>query len=244
MNLVIDIGNTRTKAALFHNKECLSLKVYNSLHDLLNDTPFFEKAQQAIIASVVDGLEHQFELLNSLIPTIIFTSDTPIPIQNLYLSSATLGSDRLCASIAGYALYPHSNVLTIDAGTCLKYNFVNEDNQYLGGGISPGLTMRFKALAHFTSKLPLVEIDVNECTLIGNNTQSSILSGVINGAVSEIDGIISNYKSLYPQIFVLLTGGDSEFLAKQLKNSIFAHQNLVLKGLNYILNYNLELQKS
>ena len=243
MNLIIDIGNTRTKAALFENKACQAFKIYNSLRDLLNDPDFFKNAQKAIITSVVSGQENEYELLNTMIPVIVFTTNTPIPIRNLYQSSATLGSDRLCASIAGFELYPNRDVLSIDAGTCIKYNFVNSQNEYLGGGISPGLTMRFKALEYFTSKLPLVEFDLKNHPLIGNNTQNSIISGVINGSISEVDGIISSYKVQYPQILVLLTGGDSEFLAKQLKNSIFTHQNLVLKGLNHILNYNLELQK-
>ncbi|MBL7935305.1 MAG: type III pantothenate kinase, partial [Bacteroidia bacterium] len=104
----------------------------------------------------------------------------------------------------------------------------------------PGIQMKFKALHQFTSKLPLVETDYDYIDLIGNNTSKSILSGILNGSIAEIDGIINQYKLQYPDVICILTGGDSEYLAKRLKNSIFAHQNLVLKGLNDILNYNLE----
>ena len=240
MNLVIDIGNTRIKSALFVGNMLHTFKIVDSLEQLLTDTEFLNKAKHAIIGSVVEDVDSFYERLNQIIPTIIFKSSTKIPVTNLYKSIATLGSDRLSAAVAAYYLFPNSNVLTIDAGTCIKYNFTNHKNEYLGGAISPGMAMRFKALHQFTSKLPLVEPNWSYTDLIGTNTQNSILSGVLNGSIAEVDGIIDGYKLLYPDILVLLTGGDSEFLAKRLKNSIFAHQNLALKGLNDILNYNLE----
>lgn len=240
MNLVIDIGNTRVKAALFKENLLLELKIYNSVSELLSDLNFIRKGKNAIIGSVVDDLDLFYSALNSLIPTSVFTSQTKTPLTNLYYSVNTLGSDRLLAAIGAYTLYPNTDILVIDAGTCIKYNFTNSKNEYLGGGISPGIQMKFKALEHFTSKLPLVELDTNFNDLIGTNTQNSILSGVLNGSVAEIEGIINEYKILYPNIICVLTGGDSEFLAKRLKNSIFTHQNLVLIGLNDILNYNLE----
>ena len=242
MNLTIDIGNTRIKSALFAENKLQILKTHDSFELLLADTEFISKAKKAIICSVVDGLESYIEKLNQKIPTYIFQSDTQIPIKNLYQSAGTLGSDRLAAAIGGFYLYPNHDVLTIDAGTCIKYNFTNNKNEYLGGAISPGIQMRFKSLQIFTSKLPLVEPDLVFTDLIGTNTKNSIVSGVLNGAVAEVDGIINRYKSQYPEILILLTGGDSEYLAKRLKNSIFTHQNLVLKGLNTILNYNLELK--
>ena len=240
MNLVIDIGNTRIKSALFVGNKLHTFKIFDSFEQLLADTDFIHKANHAIIGSVVEGLDSFIERLHQKMPTIIFKSSIKIPLANLYQSVATLGSDRLSAAIASYYLHPNSNVLTIDAGTCIKYNFTNNLNEYLGGAISPGIRMRFKSLQHFTSKLPLVEPEWSYSDVIGRNTQNSILSGVLNGSVAEVDGIIDSYKLLYPDILVLLTGGDSEFLAKRLKNSIFAHQNLVLNGLNDILNYNLE----
>lgn len=242
MNLAIDIGNTRVKAGLFNRDQLTNLQIYKSLKDLALDEEFVKQAQQAIIGSVVDGLEEDILKLNSFIPTQIFTSNTRIPLINAYQSMSTLGSDRLSASIGAYNLYPNKNVLVIDVGTCIKYNFTNHKNEYLGGAISPGILMRLKALHQNTSKLPLVEVDFSYTDLIGSNTQNSILSGVLNGSLAEVEEIINQYKQQFPDLICVLTGGDSEYLAKRLKNSIFVHQNLVLKGLNNILNYNIDNQ--
>ncbi len=236
MNLVLDIGNTRIKAALFKGEVLAELKWFNSTDELLKDLLFIKQATSAMAGSVVSGHEVFYNSLNTLIPTSVFTSETPIPLKNNYQSASTLGSDRLAASIGAFTIYPHSNVLVIDAGTCIKYNFTNSANEYLGGAISPGVNMRFKALHQFTSKLPLVEFNDEYRDLIGTTTQNSILSGVINGSAAEIDGFIHSYKEQYPGLISVITGGDSEHLAKRLKNSIFTHQNLVLKGLNHILN--------
>lgn len=240
MNLIIDIGNTRVKAALFKENQLFELRIFDSVSELLSDLSFIKQAQNAIIGSVVEDLTLFNSALNSVIPTLTFTHQTKIPLLNLYHSASTLGSDRLAAAVGANMLYPNKDVLVIDAGTCIKYNFINSKNEYLGGAISPGLKMRFKSLEHFTSKLPLIELDENFDELIGRNTQNSILSGVLNGSIAEIDGLINDYVIQFPEVICILTGGDTEFLAKRLKNSIFTHQNLVLKGLNDILNYNLE----
>ena len=240
MNLIIDIGNTRVKAALFNGETLFESKVYDNVNAILSDKAFISKAKRAIIGTVVKEQEDFYSALNAIIPTIIFNSETKIPLTNLYQSASTLGSDRLAASVGAYFLYPNANVLVIDSGTCIKYNFTNSKNEYLGGGISPGIRMKLKALQTFTSKLPLVEANFSYNELVGNNTQNSILSGALNGSVAEIDGIISQYKLQFTDIICVLTGGDSEYLAKRLKNSIFAHQNIVIKGLNDILNYNSE----
>lgn len=240
MNLIIDIGNTRIKATLFDGNNLFEHKVYDTTSAILADTLYLSKAKKAIIGSVVDAQSNFYTALNAIIPTIIFTSSTKIPLNNLYQSASTLGSDRIAASIGAFYLYPNTNVLVIDAGTCVKYNFTNYKNEYLGGGISPGIQMKLKALHQFTSKLPLIQSDVLYTDLVGNNTKNSLLSGVLNGTVAEIDGIIDQYKLQFTNLICVLTGGDSEYLAKRLKNSIFANQNLVSKGLNDILNYTLE----
>ena len=242
MNLIIDIGNTRVKAALFKGNTPVELKIYSSLNHLLSDGLFIKQAHNAMVGTVVNDLESDIAKLNKIIPTSVFTSSTKIPLTNLYRSVSTLGSDRTSASVGAYYLYPNANVLVIDAGTCIKYNFTNANNEYLGGGISPGIEMKFKAVQHFTSRLPLVEFNKSFTDLIGTSTENSILSGVLNGTVAEIDGTIDQYKSQFADVICVLTGGDSEYLAKRLKNAIFAHQNLVLKGLNDILNYNSEHQ--
>lgn len=239
MNLVIDIGNTRIKLGLYKNNQLMEFVVLNSMPEVLQ-SDFITKSSHIIIGTVVNNIEAFVNQLSQLKPVTIFTSQTPIPIQNLYQSVSTLGSDRIAASIGAYYLYPNSNVLVIDAGTCIKYNFINAKNQYLGGGISPGIEMRFNALNKFTSKLPYISMEENFNTLIGNTTKNSILSGVLNGTVAEINGIINQYKSNYTDLICVLTGGNSQYLANHLKSSIFTHQNLVLKGLNDILNFTIE----
>jgi type III pantothenate kinase len=240
LNLVVDIGNTRVKAALFNKSGFQQLNHYQTTGELLQHSSFIQQASHAVVGSVVQEQEAFYEALNKVVPTLLFSTHTQIPLKNLYQSASTLGSDRLAASVGAYRLYPNQHVLVVDAGTCIKYNFTNADNQYIGGAISPGLRMRFKALQHYTSRLPLVEPDFLFEELIGTNTQNSILSGVLNGALTEVEGTIDRYKQQFPGLICVLTGGDAEYLAKRLKNSIFAHPNLVLKGLNDILNYTLE----
>jgi type III pantothenate kinase len=149
-----------------------------------------------------------------------------------------LENDRLAAAIAGATLYPGSNVLVIQAGTCITYEFINAQGEYIGGAISPGIQMRYKAMNTFTGKLPLIEHKKFD-GLIGQTTEESILSGVNNGILAEVDGIINAYKSQYPDLTIILSGGDADFFVKQLKNSIFAVPNIVLKGLNIILDFNV-----
>lgn len=239
MQLVIDIGNTRIKTALFEKDELKHFFVFNSFQEL-NASDIFEKHQinNCILGSVVNGLESDIEELKKKVYVLLFTSETPVPIQNLYKSAHTLGSDRLSAAIGANVIAPNQNILVIDAGTCIKYNFVNNKNQYIGGAISPGLQMRFKALHTFTSRLPLLSIDNDFNELIGNDTNSSILSGVQTAVIAELDGMIAQYKKEFNDLKVFITGGDVNFFEKRLKNSIFADQNLILKGLNAILNFN------
>ncbi len=239
MQLVIDIGNTRIKTALFEKDELKHFFVFNSFQEL-NASDIFEKHQinNCILGSVVNGLESDIEELKKKVDVLLFTSETPVPIQNLYKSAHTLGSDRLAAAIGANVITPNQNMLVIDAGTCIKYNFVNNKNQYIGGAISPGLQMRFKALHTFTSRLPLLSIDNDFNELIGNDSNSSILSGVQAAVIAEVDGMIAQYKKEFNDLKVYITGGDVNFFEKRLKNSIFADQNLILKGLNAILNFN------
>lgn len=238
MNLVIDLGNTRVKAALFNRHELTEAKAYNSLGDLVSDKAFYSKGKRCIISSVTNTNTQITAVLGEIKDIRFFTSETKIPLKNLYKSTSTLGSDRLAAAVGAYSLYPVKNNLVVDAGTCLKFNFTSENGEYFGGAISPGLQMRFKALQHFTDKLPLILFNENFDKLIGQTTEESILSGVINGILQETEGVINEYKKLYPDLTIVVTGGDTDFFAKHLKNRIFAHPHLVLAGLNEILIYN------
>ncbi|HOZ87575.1 MAG TPA: type III pantothenate kinase [Bacteroidia bacterium] len=192
------------------------------------------------IGSVTGAHEDVFESLKKKFKTTLFSATSPVPLKNLYQSALTLGSDRMAAAVGAYSFYPNSNVLTIDAGTCIKYNFVNANNEYLGGAISPGIPMRLKAMHDYTHALPEIEADTTYEKLTGQNTRESLLSGAIIGAALEADGMISSYKALYPALQVVITGGDAPYLCKQLKNRFFANQNILLYGLNTILNFNIE----
>lgn len=239
MQLVIDIGNTRIKAAVFDQKELKQYDVFLTFDQLLNSSLFQEfPISSAIICTVVNDLEKDIAKLGKKVNVLLFTAQTPVPLQNMYKTAATLGSDRLAGAIGGNTLFPSKNILVVDAGTCIKYNFVNDKNQYLGGAISPGLDMRFKAMNTFTSRLPLLHADPGFGKLIGTSTEESILSGVQTAVVLEVDGMINAYREEYPDLQVLFTGGDVNFFEKRLKNSIFADQFLILRGLNEILIFN------
>ena len=244
MNLIIDIGNTRIKAGLFLENELKHSFVFDSATDFF-EADIFRKflVKQCILASVVNEIEPFIIRLKEKVNVLVFSGETPTPIKNLYRSAHTLGSDRLAGAVGGNLVFPGKNVLVIDAGTCIKYNFVNANSEYIGGAISPGLQMRFKAMHTFTSRLPLLEVDENFQTLIGTNSSESILSGAQIGAIAEVDGCIALYKQQFPDINVVITGGDVNFFEKRLKNSIFADQNLILKGLNAILEYNIKVSK-
>ena len=234
MNLAIDIGNTCIKTGVFDGKELLRVQTYNSMEDLLKDEALFKGIKCISVSSVTDA---HIDLLNDKksLPIRIFSKDTTIPLINKYHSPETLGADRILASLGSFSLFPDRNVLTIDAGTCIKYNFVNAKNEFLGGAISPGLSMRLKAMNQFTFKLPLADLDMNYDKLTGTNTQESLLSGGLIGAVCEVESFILRYKEAHKQLEVCVTGGDAPYLCKQLKNRFFADAHLVLKGLNSII---------
>jgi type III pantothenate kinase len=241
MNLVLDIGNTLVKAALFQEDTLLanthfSLSEPDALHRFL----FEKKPTRLIISSVIAELPLFLEELQQRIPTIPFTSTSPLPFLNTYKSAGTLGSDRLAAAAGAWKRFPGQNVLVIDSGTCIKYNFLNSAGEYLGGGISPGIDMRFRALNVFTGRLPEIEADYSTHTLVGMNTRDSILSGVMNGALEEVSGLINRYEAQYRGIITVLTGGNYQFFEKRLKNRIFALPQIILEGLNEILEYNVK----
>lgn len=240
MNLALDFGNTRIKAALFNEGALVKTSTFNSEASLTAQMADFGPINHCIIGSVTGAHENIARSLSKLFPVTIFTPQSRIPLTNLYSSALTLGSDRLAASVGAYTLSPNQNVLTIDAGTCIKYNFVNHKNEYLGGAIAPGIPMRLKAMNHYTHALPLIEADPEYTQLIGSSTRESLLSGAITAAAAEADGMIQRYTEAFPDLVVYITGGDAAYLCKQVKSRFFANQNLLLTGLNAILELNLE----
>ena len=238
MNLAIDIGNTLIKCAVFKDDQIIQVLSFEDFDAEQAKTllKMFPDINSIILSSVIkhsDALEKIFLNYNF----ISLGHSTPLPLTNKYKSPETLGNDRLASAVAANYMFPFENTLIIDAGTCIKYDFVNSDNEYMGGGISPGIKMRFKALNYYTDKLPLLESE-KKVNLIGCNTNESIWSGVQLGAISEVKGVISMYEEIANKLKVILTGGDSIFFDKELKNSIFVDPYLILKGLNIILNYN------
>lgn len=241
MNLVIDLGNTRVKLALFDN----GLMLFSDNIEILSPE-YLEKFLEAnpgitaaILSSVVDFPGEIKTFLTNKFKFIELNPGTSLPLENLYKTPETLGKDRIAAAVGANNRFRNQDVLVIDAGTCIKYDFVNHKNQYLGGSISPGIDMRFKALHTFTSRLPLLN-DRDFNSLMGTNTRESILSGVLNGIRVEVQSFTDEYVKQYPGLKVILTGGDMDFFVKQLKNSIFADPFLILKGLNIILEENFK----
>ncbi len=242
MNLVIDIGNTRIKTALFDGHRFDNTAIFSTEEEL--KTFVLSKknvVKYAILSTVTTNYAELLNFLNTQFPTNLFSSETAIPLSNKYKSASTLGSDRLAAAIGANHLFPNENVLVIDSGTCLKFNFVNNQNEFIGGSISPGLQMRLKALNHFTGRLPLVSLEAGYSDFIGKNTNESILAGVLLGFIAEARGFIELYHAKFPDLKIILTGGDSEILEKELKMSIFAEPFLILKGLNTIIAHNHKL---
>lgn len=242
MKLIIDLGNSRQKAAVFSGETIIFQKCSATIYDSLMQIFQEYEITSAILASVINDFSDINDSIRSKCPLLIFDKDTPVPVKSIYQTPETLGNDRLASVVAANKMFPCKNVLVIDAGTCIKYDFIDSAAVYHGGAISPGLTMRLKALHTFTEKLPLIELSEQE-GLTGANTQDSILSGVVNGTVAEINGIIEQYNARYPNLTVVLSGGDSEYLVNKLKNKIFAVSNIVLHGLKIILDHNDNLQK-
>ncbi|GGD53686.1 type III pantothenate kinase [Muriicola marianensis] len=240
MNLVIDAGNTSTKLAVFRKQDLLfhSSTDADGFHKTVKDIfSKFPDISHALVASVGLLGKRELNVLSIFCKVELLTSVSKVPFKNSYASPATLGVDRIALATAAFYNYPHTNVLVIDAGTCITYDMVNDYGEYLGGAISPGLRMRYQSLNEHTARLPLLDPSPF-VELIGNTTEKSIHSGVIYGICKEIDGVISEYQSRFEHLTVILTGGDGQFLSNRLKNTIFANSNFLLEGLNYLLDYN------
>ncbi|MFN8295473.1 MAG: type III pantothenate kinase [Chitinophagales bacterium] len=238
MNLTIDIGNTRTKIGVFNQKNLLTVLTFDNSKEInLKEIISNFDIQQSIISGTIEIPKYILEALKELPNHLILDTNTRLPFQNNYSSKDTLGKDRLALIAAAQANYPNQNNLVIGCGTCITFNFINAKNEFLGGSIHPGLKMRLKAMHTFTGKLPLVELE-NNADLIGNDTKSNMLAGVLVAASKEIDGMIDEYLVKFPEMNIIITGGDADFLVYRLKNEIFAVPNFTLMGLNHILEYN------
>jgi type III pantothenate kinase len=241
VNLVIDIGNTYTKVAVFDAGQMVDFHETVSLTEHLAnqfalDYPAFDACILSAVKPYPDEIDHY---LKSRAFYIKLDAATPVPITNHYRSPESLGHDRLAMAVAAHALFPENHALVIGAGTTITYDLVISGGEYVGGAISPGIHMRYKSLNSFTGHLPLLNT-IEDSLLIGTTTLECIQSGVLNGIVSEMQGIIDRYKEQFSGLTIILTGGDHKYFDKQLKIKTFARPNFVLDGLNLILEHNLE----
>jgi len=240
MLLVIDVGNTQIKAAVFEQDTLLEKEIIaydywqNELKKIIEKFP---KIAFLVVASVGKLEKEDFLDLNSKLKVHFISRQSKFPFNNLYDSPATLGIDRMILASGAVLQFPNKNRLIIDAGTCITYDFIDANDNYFGGAISPGIRLRYESLHNYTSKLPLLKKEKpNE--IIGNSTTQSIHSGVINGISFEIEGFISSVLDKNDNFIIILTGGDTDFLAERLKNTIFANSNFLLESLNQTFQYN------
>ncbi|GEQ85351.1 type III pantothenate kinase [Patiriisocius marinistellae] len=242
MYLIIDVGNTLNKIAVFdrgalvHKKVSVKTAFLEAINQVSKAYPMMDNC---IISSVGKLSEASFSMLDSLFKVKVLTHESKIPFKNLYETPTTLGVDRIALVAAAAVQFPKKNVLVIDAGSAITYDFLTDKNNYIGGAIAPGIAMRYKALHNFTENLPLLK-KIDSYELIGTTTDKAIHSGVLEGVLLEIDGVINAYKKEYPNLTIILTGGDTDFLRDRLKNDIFANSNFLLEGLNHILEHNID----
>lgn len=236
--LCFDFGNTRLKCAVFRDRDFLEDKVLpdaseSGIRDLLNEY----QPDKAILSSVIN---HPAEIETLLAARTRFHKldhTSQLPFTTPVGKPETIGADRLALCAAAVDLFPQGHTLAIGLGTCITYNYINNRHEFLGGSISPGMHMRFRAMHEQTALLPLVKAEPG-FPLVGYDTRTNMLSGVILGMAKEIDGIIEAYALKYSNFNVLLTGGDMGFFVPHLKNKIFADPNLIYKGLYAISEYN------
>jgi type III pantothenate kinase len=239
MKLIIDEGNTLCKIGIFDRENLIHEEKTDQLTSAFIGKILtrYTDIGSAILGSVKRPDPAIVSFLEERLSFILLNHQTPLPIKIAYNTPQTLGADRIAAVVAANHYHSNNNVLVIESGTCITYDFIDSAGIYHGGSISPGLDIRYRALHNFTANLPLVEADKN-ADLTGKSTEMSINSGVINGISAEINGIISMYQSNYENLTIILSGGNLQYFDKNLKNNIFAVPNIVLRGLNLILDFN------
>lgn len=238
ITICFDFGNTRLKAAVFEKDQLKEIVILENDHkETIEAVVEKYQPQFTILSSVVNHNEEVEQVLSERSSFHKLSHLTKLPFTTPVGKPETIGADRLALCAAAVYLFPNKNNLAIGLGTCITYNFINNQNQFLGGSISPGLEMRFKSMNQLTAKLPLVKMEWN-FPLIGYDTKTNLLSGVAYGMAKEIDGIIDAYAEKYGNFNVQLTGGDTLHFAPLLKNQIFADPQLIFKGLYAISEYN------
>ncbi|TGD57338.1 type III pantothenate kinase [Flavobacterium humi] len=239
MILTVDVGNTRIKSAVFENDTLVEVMVFpheNFFGTIENILKKFQNITVLAVASVGKLDVEAFKSFSDRVKIHFITRENAFPFLNQYATPQTLGIDRMVLAAGAVLQFPGQNRLIIDAGTCVTYDFVDENDVYHGGAISPGTRLRYESMHNYTAKLPLLTLE-DPGSLIGNSTGQSMHSGVINGLAFEIDGYIDALQSENENFIIILTGGDANFLAKRLKNTIFANSNFLLESLNNLYLY-------
>lgn len=237
LNICIDIGNTNAKIGFFNNDELEEVLPHVSdrgIEKVLRE----KNVDKILISSVRKGIGKIVEKVKKKSNTLVLNHKTTLPIKSTYSTPETLGMDRIAAVVGANFLYKGRNNLIIDLGTCITYDLIDSSGTYHGGGISPGVDMRLKAMHKFTSRLPVVS-SKGSPGLIGKTTKECMASGAINGTIAELEGIIKQYKQFFEDLNIIFCGGGAIFFETKIKDHIFAVPNLVLVGLNQILRYNL-----
>lgn len=235
MYLTIDIGNSRVKTALFKGSKISHAKVHENFDLTILKSVAVKGVTHVIVCAVIGCPAEWKTFLKANFKLLELTNKTLLPIKNNYGTPDTLGKDRLSCAVASHTLFPKNNVLCINAGTCITYDFTDSKGVYHGGAISPGLSMRFKALHTFTGRLPLIEPDSTFNVLVGKTTKQSILTGVQQGMLKEIEAFITAYKKDHKSLQIVVTGGSLPWLKKHLTGKINYEPFFTLKGLNVIL---------
>ena len=241
MNVVVDAGNTFSKVGWFEGDKMLrheSRLTFPELLGAVQDHP----GERVIYSSVSHEVEKFREAVQPSVPVLALSSQTPVPLVKEYDTPDTLGADRVAAAVGAAALFPDEDCLVIDMGTCITYDFLERAGRFQGGAISPGMRMRFRAMHTFTERLPLVEPESGP-PLVGKSTRQSMLSGVMNGLAAEMNGLVAAHRAAAPGCRVVLCGGDAPYFESTLQPPVFVVAEIVLIGLNRILNYNVDLQK-
>lgn len=245
MNVVIDWGNSSLKVGWFDGPDLVKVGHYGSpefliadLADSLGDSHRPELILVSSTNQAPDEIRNQLQAMNSTV--WVLDANMSVPVQKNYDTPHTLGTDRLAAAVGAITLFPEKDCLIFDLGTCLTADLVDRNAIFQGGLISPGLRMRFRAMHEQTARLPLVETPVEWPELAAKNTKQAMQSGVVNGLVFELNGIIDSYRQKIENLVVIVCGGDAPIFESRLKPPIFAVPELVLVGLNRILRYNVE----
>jgi len=237
LNICIDIGNTNAKIGFFDHADLVEVipnVTDRKIEKIIKD----RNPDHVLVSSVRKGIGKILLKSMKTANTMLLDHATPLPISSLYKTPQTLGLDRIAAVVGAKSLYESKSCLVIDIGTCITYDLIDSNSTYHGGGISPGLDMRMKAMHKFTSKLPVIAA-TGSPELIGKTTKECMLSGVINGTKAELEGIIHQYKQFFEELNIIFCGGGAIFFESKIKDHIFAVPNLVLVGLNQILRFNL-----